>query len=349
MLAAKTYVPLLKVKQAEIEAYRQLSTATKDITFPIFSLRPWPNAGELTLAVDRLREAIGQHPFALTLDSERYNYPSKRPIAKRQFDELFDPSNGFSAYFDFVENIPNAVPVIQATTDANCLLTQLGRAESLDRGVVIHQQRGSIIPITDSILSLSEFYRDTIFVVDAAWSRDPLQLQAWSIPIIGKILDYLPEAEIVVMATSFPDSFKDIVGTKEELAHEIHLFNAVRQRFQRADLKYGDWASTRISQSGGGGSIPSRVDIPRPMSWQIFRADPLLDTGFRVIAQQAIEHDCFAQVPDCWGKRLVAATDDEGTGVKSTRSNTSARINMHITIQADADETIDVDEQPYVD
>ncbi|GAA4821710.1 hypothetical protein GCM10023232_18740 [Sphingosinicella ginsenosidimutans] len=348
MLAGKTYVPILRARIAEVEAFRQLSAEAKELVFPIFLLRPWPNANHLSLAVDRIVEAAAGHPFGLGLDREKYLAGSPKP-AQAEFDELFSDHQGYRAYFDFIEEIPGAVPVLQATTNADQLLLQLGRAEELDRGLIVHQQRGTMIPITQSVISLPPLPHDTIFVVDAAWSRDALQMQAWALPVAQNVVAQLPDAEIVVASSSFPDSFGHIIGDMEEQAFEGQIYGSVRLNLQSANLTLGDWGSTRPSQSGGGGKIPSRIDIPRPNSWQIFRADPDGDYGFLEVAQEATTHPCFAAVPDCWGKLQVGATDGNGAGITGVKMNTSCRINMHMTIKSGASHGIEQDEQPYQD
>lgn len=348
MLSDKTYVALLKTKNAEIEAFRNLSEEAKANTFPIFLLRPSPNAKKLSHTVKLILKAMDGHPFALGLDEERFNYGSDLQ-AQREFDDLFAEGLGFSGYYDFISDIPGAVPVLRPEKNAENLLKQLGNAADLDRGLIVHQQRGFAIPITESIINLPPLPHDTTFVVDAAWGRDPLQMQAWAISMVNRISVVMPHAEIVVMSSSFPDTFSHIIGTHEEPSHENHVFDEVKRNTQYADLTYGDWGSTRLSQSGGGGGIPSRIDVPQPASWQIFRADPKADLGFGALSQQAIAHGCLSQVPECWGNMQVQSTDGNGAGIKGTQTNTAARINMHMTMKSGAIHTLDRHETPYVD
>lgn len=348
MLVDKSYVPLLKTRISEIEAYNFLSDATKARTFPIFLLRPWPNANFLQHSIDKVLEVTAGEPFALGLDSERRGHPSTKP-AQDEFDELFHPNLGFEAYFDLIAEIEGAVPVLQASTDANNLLQQLGNAIDLDRGLIVHQQRGNQVPLSDTVLNLPPLPTDTVFVVDASWGRDPLQMEAWALPFAQRIHNAVSDAEIVIMASSFPSGFSHIIGDAEEQAYENGLFDTIRQQLQAADLTYGDWGSTRLSQSGGGGRIPPRIDLARPASWHIFRADPDGDEDYVSIAQDAQNHPTFQLVPECWGKLQVEETDGQGGGITGVKMNTSARINAHMTLRAGASETIDLDEQPYED
>ena len=80
MLANIGYVPLLKTRVSEVEAFGFLSGDAKDRSFPVFSLRPWPNANNLQLAVDRTTEAVDGRPFALGLGSGPIKGIPKGPI-----------------------------------------------------------------------------------------------------------------------------------------------------------------------------------------------------------------------------------------------------------------------------
>ena len=337
---------MLRAKAAEVAAYRLLSDGAKNLIFPIFQLRPWQNANRLQLTVDRLQEAVAGRPFGLGIDETKRGAVSDKQ-AQQEFDQLFEPRNGFRRYYDFLANIDDAVPILMATGSSDNLLLQIGNAESLDRGLIVHQRRGSLIPISDSIIALPPLPNDTLFVVDAGWSRDVLGAEAWATPVIERVHSALPDAELVAMSSSFPDSFSHIVGENEEVAHETHFFASIRQRFNRADLTLGDWGSTRPAQSGGGGVIPPRIDVPRPASWHIFRAGG--GETYSDVANTATTHACFSAVPDCWGKRFIEATDGAGNGVTGTQKSTQARINIHLTIQSGTTQTITTDEQPYTD
>ena len=348
MLVNVGYVPFLKSRVSEVEAFGFLSNEVKDRTFPLFHLRPWPNANHLQLAVDRVLEAVAGRPFALGMDIERRGHSSSKP-AQAEFNALFEPHLGFRDYFKFLSDIDGAVPVLQITNNADNLLRQLANANDLDRGLIVHQRRDQQIPISDTIIGLPPLPHDTVFVVDAGWGRDSLQLQSWAVTTTRRIFEVLPTAEIVVMASSFPDSFGHIVGNAEELAYENVVFDAVRQQLQQADVTYGDWGSTRLTQTGGGGRIPPRIDVPLPHSWHIFRADPNGDESYRSIAEDVQSHDCYKTVPDCWGKLQIGATDGNGIGVTGVKMNTSCRINIHMTLRSGAITTIDLNEQPYED
>ena len=82
MLANIGYVPYLKTKVAEVEAFSFLSDDAKDRTLPLFDLRPWQNANHINKSVEKVSEAVAGRPFALGLDRERFNYGNTKPAQK---------------------------------------------------------------------------------------------------------------------------------------------------------------------------------------------------------------------------------------------------------------------------
>lgn len=347
MLAAIAYVPILRSKVAEVTAYRNLSEGVKAQTLPLFLARPWPNANFLDLTTNKLSEAAAGHPFAIGLDGERRNFASGKP-AQSEFNSLFEPRAGFRAFYDWTESQANAVPVLQSANDSTNILLQLGHADRIGRGLVVHVTSDKPLNVLTAAGSVPPLPHDTIFVIDAGWGRNYELLEAWVAPIVGRIISIIPEAEIVVAASSFPDSFSNIIGHSEVLAHEFRLFQSTRQRFNQANLTYGDWGSTRPSQSGGGGKIPPRIDIPVGARWNVFRADPDGDEDYGDVASAAARHICFTGVPECFGKQMVENTPGEG-GITGPAKGTEARINMHMTICSDAANTLDSNEAPYED
>ena len=339
----------MKAAAAEIGAYRNLYPDAKQLIFPIFMARPWQNANSFQLTLDRVIDAAGGYPFGLALDRSRYEHANERE-AQVEFDALFDQTNGFSAYYSLLTDIRGAVPVLLPTASRTELARQINNADQLDRGLVVHQQRGITFPhFTRLFTAQSPLPHDTVFVVDAGWSRDCQALEAWTVPIVDRINTAISGAEIAVVSSSFPDSFRHIIGHGEESGTERVLFATVRQRFNSADLTYGDWGSTRPSTTGGGGKIPSRIDVPRPTSWDIFRADPENDLGFGEMAWEASRHPSFLQTPSCWGKDMISITDDQRNGIQSRQSAATVRLNIHMTLQSGADSNLPLDEAPYQD
>lgn len=348
MLAGKSYVPILKTGIAEISAYRNLYDDVKQVTLPFFQLRPWPNAKHLAYSIEKIVDAVSNFPFILGLDASRLNHPSPLP-AQTEFNGLFDPAGGFQRYYEFVESVPGASPVIIPIGAPENVVAQISNAGNLGRGLVVHQRRGSDLEIISTVAQVHYNPSECTFILDGGWSTDYIALESWCLPRLVALHEDLSAAEFVIACSSFPDSFSHIIGNAEEMGSERRLFNVVRQQFNQLDLTYGDWGSTRTSNSGGGGYIPSRVDVPKLNSWEIFRADPDNDLGFSEMAWEAQHHDSFPSTPNCWGKEMIQVTNDEGEGINSRPDAIKVRINIHMTIQSGATSVPPTDEVPYTD
>ncbi len=145
MLQNVAYCPVLQTRIAELKALFQLPAASKDRVFPLIVAAPWPNANELVRTWEKVEEAIGNRSFALDLDRSRRGSSSTKEAA-RQFDELFDPEDGFANYYAAVAALPSAVPVLRLHGGHLVQLEQqLEHIEELDRGVVVRVEHGAII------------------------------------------------------------------------------------------------------------------------------------------------------------------------------------------------------------
>lgn len=347
MLEAVNYAPTLKTKIAELNAYRNLSEEVKALTLPIFLARPWPNANHFDLTIAKMDEAVDGHPFALGLDLERRHNSSRKP-AQAEFERLFDQAGGYRNYYELVGESPNAIPVLMPSTSSDELLRQLGNADSIDRGLVVNFTRESFVPVLNLAGSVPPLPHDTVFVIDAGWSRNYETLELWATTALNRVLSAVPDAEIIISSSSFPDSFQGIIGNEAVISHELRLYRAMRQRFNRANLTFGDWGSTRKSQEGGGGVIPARIDVPQATGWQVFRADTDLGEGYTDVASDVQAHSCFSEIPDCYGKQMILSTPGPA-GITGTTRATESRINIHITLRSNARHTLDTDEADYED
>lgn len=347
MLGSIAYVPVLRTKNAEINAFGNISEEAKSRTLPLFLARPMPNANYFELTTRKLTEATDGFPFGLGLDFDRRAHASSK-TAQTEFAALFSPHQGFRAYFDWVDSVEHAIPVLMPSQDSNNILLQLGNADKINRGLIVHITRDRFIPVLNIAGNTPPLPDDTIFVVDAGWSRNYELLESWAIPMVARIASALPNVEIVTAASSFPDSFSGIIGHQLVGSHERRLFLAARRQFNQTNLTYGDWGSTRPAQSGGGGEIPARIDLPTEGGWNIFRADVDLGQGYGDVAIATSQHAAFAYVPDCYGKQMISYTPGEG-GITGPAKSTEARINMHLTIHSDAKRTLDTDDTEYND
>ncbi|QYE33982.1 beta family protein [Polymorphobacter sp. PAMC 29334] len=348
MLAGRCYVPHLRTKPAEITAYRTLSVEAKDLTFPVFLAKPWQNASFFSKTIEKIVEAVDNRPFAIELDKSFYISVTTRQ-AQIEFNNLFESLSGYQAYYDFVDNIANAIPVLVLPSTLVDIRLQLENVVRLDRGLIIHIKRDDV----GSVINLEELQplipNDTVFLIDAGWSRDFLTLEQWTLSKVGEVISIFPTTEVVILSSSFPDSFSDIIGHKLVTMHESRLYSSIRRSFNNADFTYGDWATTRPPQSGGGGKIPPRIDVPGIGNCNIFRAEVAANSSYLAMSQVAKLHDCFRGIPECYGRRLIEDTDGFGIGVTGTQRSTEARISVHMTLHSQAGSAGAEVEIPYED
>jgi hypothetical protein len=245
MLENIAYCPILHTRRAEMKALLQLPMATKDRIFPVVVARPWPNAKDIARTWEKIAEAFGDRRFALDLDSTRFGNVSDKPAAK-QFDALFNPVDGSANYYNLIESMAPAIPVLRTKNgEAPEFDRQLERIEDLDRGLVcrFHFSDGAgVFPLVERVV---EQFPDLTIVVDTGWTRDLLSREQWASQVIQRITEAKPETEIVVTGSSFPDSFANVTARAICDLRERMLFANLVRRHNAATLVYGDWGSTR--------------------------------------------------------------------------------------------------------
>ncbi|WP_174274883.1 beta family protein [Sphingomonas bacterium] len=349
MLQSAQYVSVLFSKRAEIKALKHLDKATRDRLFPVVGVRPWPNAKQLTAIEDRLADAFGGYRYGCDLDTAKRGFVNCHPAAE-QFEALFQPENAFRNYYDFVASVQERVPVLRADGSGFTQIeNQLGIATELGRGLVIRLQPNSGINLQDVLHTGLLVPDDVLFVVDAGWSLDVLSQEFWMSSRISEITDWDNSVDVVAMSSSFPNSFSHIDKKGHFLIDDRELFNRLVIRHNAAKLVYGDWGSTRLSEEQGGGTHYDRIDTARSNDWISYRQTDT-DVGYAVLAQRAKDDAAWATLPDCWGKHVIDCTALDIPGkISGTESAIAARVNMHLTAQANLGLSVPVADEPYID
>lgn len=349
MLQGTEYVSLLHAKRAEIRALRWLDKATRDRLFAIVVLRPWPQANHLSLALERVDEAVGDYRYGLDLDRHKRGLPAEKP-AGAEFEGLFSSENGFGNYYRLIRAKAGRIPVLR---DVNgeffAVDAQLDQIDELHRGVIVRIERAHTRGITALLRNGRLNPEDTLFVVDAGWSLDVLAQEAWASSIIAAITEWDETAEIACLSSCFPNSFShiDYKGTFSIDDRDLHR-NLVR-RHNAASLTYGDWASTRASEERGGGTPYDRIDVARAGEWVSYRQSGE-EVGYKVIADRVVADATWPSAPACWGRYSIECTA-QGTpgGITGSELAASCRINMHLTSQAAAGGGIVDHDEPFED
>lgn len=360
MFEVARYVPVLHARLAEQRAYRELPSGTKDLIFPLFVARPWPNANSLSTMWDRIQDAVAGRRFGLDLDITRRGRENDKP-AQREFDALFEIENAFENYYEAIAAIDGAVPVLRS--HGNQFLdvdAQLARIQAIGRGGFVRIQRGRQVelqPLYDRLGSNET--AEIAVVVDVGWGRDILQAQDWALQIATAVFEAHPEREIVICGGSFPSTFQEVQDVHDFQIFERTLFTEIRQRLN-ANLFYGDWGSTRPPSLDNTimKSVP-RIDLPQTGNWRVFRSekyDPDDANSEREtypqVAVRTIEDLDWENVPQLWGSYIVECTAHGlSNSIRNAAVAAAARVNIHLHVQAhfDRPELMGVTDEPYED
>lgn len=355
MLANIPYCPLLYSRVAEVKALFQLPAAAKDRMFPVIVARPWPNAKQLSRTWEKLQEAFGLRRFGLDLDSTKRDSSSEKSAAA-EFSALFDRTGGYRNYYNLLEIIPQAIPVLRIDGGVGRHFDeQAGHVDRLDRGLIVRLQHGQIINPLELASMVLDRFEDVVFFVDAGWSTDLLSREIWASQIIKHISDERPEAEIVVSGSSFPDSFTDIVYRGVIPVHERSLHSNLSRRHNAAHLIYGDWGSTRPPSTE---QIPMRntprIDLPTSGEWLSFRRDKQVDEDedYPGIARRMIDDRAWPADLNIWGTYTIECTAEQLPGaIRNAAVAAAARINIHLHRQAffGANASLGDQDEPFTD
>jgi hypothetical protein len=325
------YIPTIFVRQAEIRALRELPGVAKDRLTPIFCLRPWPNAKRISLAVERMEEALGNRPYFMDVDHFIGNLDQKKP-AHSELGDLIEDVDGFSNWMSFFSEHSNAYPCLRIEGKSTSITTQIDYAKKLGKTFLVRFNFGEVydpVNISQIVCQYTD-HSDFGFVVDVGWGRDILSRYSWADSIIKMISSIRGDSiPIVISGSSFPRDFTVFDYEEAVEATERVLFRKLQAANNSARLIYGDWASSRSPlESGGGGTPPPRIDLPTPQSWIVFRESDAVN-GFESAATSAMANSAFPRDVKIWSTMMIDATSKgEANGIKHARMAAAVRINL---------------------
>jgi hypothetical protein len=350
MLAGKTYCPILHARVAEIKGLERLPEPTKDLLFPLIVGRPWPNAKHLKKTWEKVIAAFGERRFALDIDPFKKIPTSDKPAAA-EFAKLFDPTDGYANYYDEVEGIETAIPVLQLTAGfMPDLVRQLEHVARIDRGVVLRVQRDLCAQPTILVPNVIAAYPEAAVFIDLSWSPDLLGHEMWASAILATFAEGDAEFEIVVAGSSFPEAFKK--RARDEIsAYERMVFDSLVRRHNSVVLTYGDWGSTRPPRLPVPmGTIPPRIDVPMTREWISFRSEG--GEEFDDVARRAVADSMWPSGLNIWGTYMIEGTaDGVPDAIRGQAASAAARINIHLHRQAHfgASGSFGDQDEPYTD
>lgn len=320
-----------------MRALEGLPSSTKNLIIPVIRVCPWLTARQLMRSIERTKEAIGDRFFALDLDSTRRNHRNSE--AYNDFEQLFDPHNGWQNYYEFVAGIDFAVPVLRSGGDMQ-LPTQIAHVQNLDRGLFVRvdvQHPFSVEAVARACAE--EQVENVVFVLDCGWRETGLlPYEAACVGLIRTITEVAEDFEFVVAGGDFPASGFDTKGDNFQIpGEERQLVEAVRRVLNDVEIVFGDWASTRERPTDDviRRSRP-RLDMPTRAGWECWRSPPA--GTFAQLAARAARDRRLGTMSDLWGEQLIIATKDGGEpAIKSPTTAAAVRINLHMVMQAHFD------------
>lgn len=349
MLEQVSYSPILHTRVSEMRALLQLPAATKDKILPIMVARPWPNSLNLARTWEKISEAIGERLFGVDLDRTKLGAPGKQP-ASTDFDALFDERDGHRAFYDLVESLPRAIPVLRRGQ----IEAQAERVRDIDRGAMLRLERNRDIDWRSIVDAAYRSVDDLVLIIDTGWSSDFLNKETWAAAIVAHVTSTRPETEIIVSGSSFPDDFASIGARGARPVIERTLFQNLVRRYNAAVLTYGDWGSTRPPNDPTPMRSVPRLDLPTAGEWIHFRRSLEDDEeeDYRDIASRVVSDAAWPADQNIWGTYSIACTAENLPGaIRSPSVAASVRINIHMHLQSffGLPDVVSDSDEPYTD
>lgn len=340
--AQLNYLPTLLLRQQELRGVSKLTSAEKDLLFPLFRIRPWAGKQPLTRSIEKIAESLGDRPFACDLD-DYYEPENVERLAVQEFLAI-KADDTTEAWFAFVQPFEKAIPTIRLTPTVDQILAIINRPWIAERGfgIVLSTKNEVHHHKLEQVLR-SIPHNNFFVVVDAGWSKDPLLQAAWATRLSLRVFEVGPGISLFVSSSSFPAAFGDmgLDGTPGQVRmteYALHgeVARQVAQRFNQSKVGYADWATTRPPSSGGGGApwVP-RIDIPQSELIRVYRERIGENEDKTVVctrlAQKATRVQEWPSPPPSWGHYSVDLTASGAeSGIYSAAMNTATRINMHL-------------------
>lgn len=332
------YVPIIGVRPSEMQALEELPPHAKIGILPLVVLQPWTSAKEFPSTLAKVAASTAGKPIIVDVTDEVFD-GTRRPVHD-VFDKLRDPKDGYAAWRGFVEENEAFTPVIQLS-DPKLIAPQIHAFKAMGRGVVIrlHEQTFGFAGNIAQLFEVYSYNRDVYFILDfQRQDKNILTKTLTAANTLKAIRDHLPDCFISVSASTFPMSFTGII---EQEIFERKFYALVADQIGYDQHIYCDRASVRAEkQNGGGGSPAPRIDNALSAKWKFFREaeEEDRDDAYQIAATRATKCPEWVDL-GIWGTEMIKRTAaGEENAIYSPKMSTSARINIHMYMQAGAPE-----------
>lgn len=358
------YYPALTCTEGEHIGYKNLSQSDRETLLPIFEVAYRTNATSMDESVDAIRQAVPNLPFILDLNktpapSPYIPKPPKEGNPQRiafateaqrayngRLQDLFNASNGFQAWREFVATFPNAVPSIiyrDVVTEATAILRQ---ASLLSRGGgslairVVPEMPDEIYKIILRILSILDGPEQLLIILDCGQNRtDQTTSENFVRSSIAHIaldtdLQNWPQLRFVCMSNSFPTKL-----THDNLvsfdAFDWNVWRETKDACPSAHYAFGDYGAHARYHSATTYMPPKwrpTVVFPLEEGWLIYRHPNAGDReGWIEGARQIIAHERYEKGVEAWGHTLIRrAAQGNIRDCGSQRFWHAAKTNIHL-------------------
>jgi hypothetical protein len=353
-----TYVPIVKISDAETRGVENLSDDVKNTITPLFELTRSRRSkkvprGDIYRRLNRLEEAYGNSQFILDLTSD----PALR---NRQIEDLQNNVKGYKNWVSFIssleENFDDIIPVIQisdigvdnARDFYNRIKRQVHEMSKIFNNIIYRFPLGYNDFAEDIDVICQEIYSDKIIcLIDAGFitqEKSTIYSQK-AIDVVEKLKDF-SLGKLVLAATSFPKNPTEFGGENEGeyQLEEILFYNEVISR-TKSDLIYGDYATInpiRVEQAGGRGWVP-RIDMSTKEDAVFYfrsrkkKTETNYAPAYIRVAKRMVQDRRYQETKDildnCWGiEQIELAAQGYPQGL-SPSFWISVRMNIHITLR----------------
>lgn len=353
------YVPILAISPAEMTALEELPEKDRDDILPLFRLKGWVGSKVLARSIERIEKALGDRYWIADLDQDFLKQDRKQDIHTGEYSRevfyevqrLLESDNGYDNWCNYIAEMPNAIPTVQIK-ETSQIKAQVIKLASLGKGIVVkfHLQHINEDLYLTILKIIAEAGIDDVFIIydfEQIAKNIVNETNVNNIAeVVNKSKEMIPNAQISISSTSFPDSFSRYVDGENPI-YERLLFNKVNSELEDINLVYSDRGSTRALKIGGGGGVPPpRIDYPLKHDWRFVRKaflptedrdNPSKEERTRLYAQAAktiFNSDYWIDGLDLWGTKLIKFTaKGEDGGIDNALKSTAVRINIHLYTQ----------------
>jgi hypothetical protein len=334
-----TYIPILAVRPAEMNALGELPERDKDLILPAIQIRPWVGSHSFDNTVQKITDVFGdERPVIANIDAD-YDCADLAIDGEREaitfFRSLKSPANGYENWCEFIEQNETFIPCLQIG-DSTQFDAQLQRMAILQRGIVIHFV-SPVQTLTDAQLRALQNTSDNntiLFILDCGeigYRQDLNVMVAQWIDFANRAATSIPDCRIAFSSTSFPHDFTNIAPSMDIKERQLYGVALATAQTQGWHLVYSDRGSARVHRPRGGGGVPyPRIDYPTNNQWFFFRSEDQ-DGDYQPVALATIESDTWNPDLRIWGTQMIERTSQgDEFAITSPVRATAVRINIHL-------------------